>query len=241
MNSLEMPTTFHRYLLIHLGYANSVTGHLHAYVYGELEGSKGGNNVALLKIDCVQTNLVKVGQPPMTELNIIMDNCAGQIKNCMVICTAPYMIESGLFENVNLIFLIKGHTKNMYNRMFNLMKQNYSKRSVYTKTETCHVFGLSDNVTIVPAAGKFKDWDSEFNILYRHPKPGSVTRNHLFTFSYKDISDVLLTTKSAFNSTTTSTQKLLKMKKGLDIVDRQNYLASIQPRTIPNPGLSDIK
>ena len=96
-----------------------------------MEGSKGGNNVASLILDYVQTNLVKVGQPPMKELNIIIINCVRQNKNCMVIHTAPYMIESGLFENVNLIFLIKGHTKNMCNGMFNIMKQNYSKRNIY--------------------------------------------------------------------------------------------------------------
>ena len=224
-----------------VGVCNSVTGHLHAYVYDESEGSKGGNNVASLILDYVRTNLVKVGQPPMKELNIIMDNCVGQNKNRMVIRTAPYMIESGLFEIVNLIFLLIGHTKNMCNRMFNLMKQNYSKRNIYKKTETYRVLGLSNNVTIVPAAGKFKDWDSEFDKLYRRPKPGSVTRNHLFSFSYDDISDVLLTTKSSFNSTSTTTQKLLKMKKGWNIVDRQNYLANIQPNTITAPGPSDIK
>ena len=62
------------------GIYNSVTGHLHAYVYDESEGSKGGNNVALLTLDYIQTNLVKVGQPPMKKLNIIMDDCAGQKK-----------------------------------------------------------------------------------------------------------------------------------------------------------------
>ena len=180
-----------------------------------------------LIIDYVRTNLVKVGQPPMKELNIIMDNCAGQNKNRMVLHTAPYLIKSELFENVNLIFLIKGHTKNMCDCMYNLMKQNYSKRNTYTKTETYCVLGLSDNIMIVPATGKFKDWDSEFDQLYRQPKPGSVTRNHLFKFMYEDISGVLLTTNPAFNSTTTCTQKLLKMEKGWDVVDRQNYLASI--------------
>ena len=85
------------------------------------------------------------------------------------------------------------------------------------------MLGLSDKVTIVLAAGKFKDWDSKFDILYHRPKLGSMTRNHLFTFSCKDISDVLLTTKFTFNSTTITTQKLIKMKKGWDIVDRQNF------------------
>ena len=62
------------------------------------------------------------------------------------------------------------------------------------------------------AAGKFKDWDSEFDILYCRPKAGTVTRNHLLTFAYEDIVEVQLTTKLTFNSSTTSTQKLLKMK-----------------------------
>ena len=70
----------------------------YAYVYDESEGSKGGNNVALLILDYVQTNLVKVDQPQMKELNISMDNCVGQNKNRMVIRTAPYMIESGLLK-----------------------------------------------------------------------------------------------------------------------------------------------
>ena len=140
-----------------------------------------------------------------------MDNCAGQNKNRMVIRTAPYLIESGLFENVNLIFLIKNYTKNMCNYMFILMKQNYSKRNVYKKTETFRVLGLSDNVTILPAGRKFKDWDAEFDQLYCCSKAGSITRNHLFLFTYKNMSDVLLTTKIAFNSTTISSQKLLKM------------------------------
>ena len=62
------------------------------YVYDESEGIKGGHNDASLILDYVRTNLVKVGQPPMKELNIIMDNCAGQNKNRMIIPTAPYMI-----------------------------------------------------------------------------------------------------------------------------------------------------
>ena len=54
---------------------------------------------------------MKVVQPPMIELNIIIDKCAGQNKNCMVICTAPCMTDSGLFENVNLMFHQRSHQK----------------------------------------------------------------------------------------------------------------------------------
>ena len=125
------------------------------------------------------------------------------------------------------------HDENIFDMLLKAIK------NMYTKIETYRVLGLSENVMINLAAGKFNDWDSEFNKLYRWPKPGFETRNHLFTFTYKNISEVLFTTKPEFNSTTISTQKSLKMKKGWDIVDRQNYLVIIKPRTIPNPGLSD--
>ena len=96
----------------------------------------------------------------MKELNIIMDNCAGQNKNRMVIRSAEYMMEAGMFSKVNLIFLIKGHTQNMCNCMFNAMKQNYTRRNVYTKEETYRILDSEESVKVVPAGGKFKDWDS---------------------------------------------------------------------------------
>ena len=40
-------------------------------------------------------------------------------------------------------------------------------KNMYTKIETYRVLGLSENVMINLAAGKFNDWDSEFNKLYR--------------------------------------------------------------------------
>ena len=40
-------------LIYTFGIWNSVTGHLHAYIYNKSEGSKGGNNVVFLIIDCV--------------------------------------------------------------------------------------------------------------------------------------------------------------------------------------------
>ena len=61
----------------------------------------------------------KFNMGPMMELNIIMDNCAGQNKTRMVVRMAAYMLELKYFKNINLIFLVKGHTKNMRDRMFN--------------------------------------------------------------------------------------------------------------------------
>ena len=65
------------------------------------------------------------------ELNVIMDNCGGQNKNKTVIRLCSYLQELGWFQDVNMIFLVKGHTKNEADRHFNLMKQDWRKRDVY--------------------------------------------------------------------------------------------------------------
>ena len=223
------------------GVCNAINNELTAYVYDESEGAKGGNNVASLVIDYVKTNFVHDDKAPMKELNIIMDNCAGQNKNRMVIRTAAYIMEAGMFSKVNLIFLIKGHTKNMCDRMFNTMKRNYARRNVYTKEETYRILDLEDSVEVVPAGGKFMDWDSEFDQIYKRPKSGTISKNHYFSFEYYHIDDMLLTTKVSYNSNITSTQKLVKIKKGWSVIDRQNYLATMKPSPLKKPGLSDQK
>ena len=43
---------------------------------------------------------------------------------------------------------------------------------MYTKEETYRILNLEDTVTVVPAGGKFYDWDKEFYIIYKRPKSG---------------------------------------------------------------------
>ena len=48
----------------------------------------------------------------------------------------------------------------MCNCTSNTMKQNYTRRNVYTKEESNRILDLEESVKVVPAGGKFKDWDS---------------------------------------------------------------------------------
>ena len=68
----------------------------------------------------------------INKLNVIMDNCGGQNKNGTVLKMAAYFVERGCFNRVNLIFLVKGHTKNDCDRMFNRLKIRWLKSNVYT-------------------------------------------------------------------------------------------------------------
>ena len=109
--------------------------------------------------------------------------------------------------------------------MFNAMNQNYTRRNFYTKKEeTYSILDLEDSVKVVPAGGKFMDWDSEFDQIYKRQKSGTISKNHYFSFEYHHIDDMLLTTKVSYNSNITSTQKLIKIKKDWSIIDCQNYL-----------------
>ena len=69
-----------------------------------------------------------------------MENCGGQNKNRMVIICLLLIAEIGIFKETCLSFLVRGHTKNAYDHMFMLLKQNFHKRNIYTKKQ------LHDNI-----------------------------------------------------------------------------------------------
>ena len=60
---------------------------------------------------------------PGKELTIIMDNCAGQNKNRMVLRLANYLVKAGYFKKVYFVFYVMGYTKNACDRWFNMLKQ----------------------------------------------------------------------------------------------------------------------
>jgi hypothetical protein len=104
---------------------------LHAYAYSKEEGGKGGNNVASLIMKHLQDPGFFDGKK-WKGLIIGMDNCPGKNKNKFVLRLAPYLQEKEYFEEVNFIFLVIGHTKNVADCLFNTLKQLYRKRNVFT-------------------------------------------------------------------------------------------------------------
>ena len=87
--------------------------HLRCFYYKEGVSKKGGNNVASLLFKNAQLNGAFQQEHPLKCYNMIMDNCGGQNKNQMVIRYFLMMAEIQVYEVVNLIFLVRGHTKNV--------------------------------------------------------------------------------------------------------------------------------
>ena len=84
---------------------NSLKDHLHAYMYTEAEGEKGGNKVASLIMKYLLEQGLLDGSK-LYKLTIIMDNCSGQNKENHVLRLTPYLTMKKYFEKVCILFLV---------------------------------------------------------------------------------------------------------------------------------------
>ena len=110
-----------------------------------------------------------------------MDNCTGQNKNRMVIRFVLLMVELNYYEEVQLLFLVTGHTKNSADRLFNLLKQVYRKQNLFTMKQL--IDSLGTNPLVTPAAissDDLLDFDEYEDRIYRRLDAGSVKKNHVF-------------------------------------------------------------
>ena len=77
-----------------------------------------------------------------------MDNCGGQNKNQMVISLFVMMAKLGCYQIINLIFLVSGHTKKSYGRMFMLLKQRFHHKNVYAMKQLHENLNLNEDVEL---------------------------------------------------------------------------------------------
>ena len=69
---------------------------------------------------------------PLLEYDLVMDNCGGQNKNRMVIRLYLALTEIGFFKYSKLLFLVRRHTKNIWDRMFTFLKKTFHYSNIYT-------------------------------------------------------------------------------------------------------------
>ena len=185
-------------------------GKLSAHVYHEGVGKKGGNNVASLLVNEFQRLGIMRQECTGKELTIVMDNCAGQNKNRMVLRLANYLVEADFFEKVNFIFYVIGHTKNACDRWFNSLKKNYRRRNIYTFDYLVESMNTNHNITVtVTKESGFKNWDKFFDSIYKRFAPGSTHKTHIFS-ACKENKTTLCFRTDELPETQATTQELLK-------------------------------
>jgi hypothetical protein len=212
---------------------------LHAYGYGEEHGGKGGNNVASLLMKHLEDRGFLDGTTKRKCLNIVMDNCAGQNKNNYVLRLAPYLVEKGFFQEVRFIFLVVGHTKNVADRLFNILKRLYRRKNIFTMGMMSEAMKHELTIPYVVDWRVFKHWDKYLNRIYK-TKMSSVKKWQLFGSS----TELGLTSMSFKTSNVDDAemhQECLR-KHGISEEERNRILQE-QPTPLyaTQPGLREIK
>jgi hypothetical protein len=151
------------------------------YGYHEGEGAKGGNNVASLLMQGLKDLGWLIEDRCGGRLSITMGNCGGQNKNKMVLCLTTYLVEKQYFKTVKFTFSIRGHIKNVCNRLFNLLKIQYHKANVYTMDMLVEVLNKMDDIHFIHASDKyFYNYDKMLNSLYKNFRAGTIQKSHYF-------------------------------------------------------------
>lgn len=214
---------------------------MRAYVYDEGVGKKGGNNVAsLLYRDIHERGWIDKEKGPREELTVIMDNCAGQNKNKMVIRMFALLAETGAYKKINIAFLVAGHTKNVCDRLFNILKMTYRKTNVYTFEQLVGVLNTAQDVAPTPATkDDFKNWEALEDKIYKNIISGTVHKTHLFELTSCD-PGILVTKDTASPDSVLRRQDLRKNMKAEEratvVGDYEKHLEALEP-----PGIKPIK
>ncbi|KAJ0397493.1 hypothetical protein P43SY_009300 [Pythium insidiosum] len=136
------------------------------YIYTERKGGKGSNEVVSMLhkyIGCEPTHKV---------LTVYADNCGGQNKNNFVVKYLLLLAHTGLFEEVNYKFFIRGHTKNACDRGFGTMKKKLAREDCWTLAQLCEALGRAsistDTVSLEEVESPFFAYKDIFNELYKN-------------------------------------------------------------------------
>eukprot|EP00957_Ditylum_brightwellii_P201439 15325650-Ditylum_brightwellii.AAC.1 len=156
---------------------------MNAYLWREQDGGRGANNICSCLLNDFRNRgwMERLNCPHYGDLTIITDNCSGQNTNWHVVRLLMWLVEIGLFKRITLSFLVKGHTKNSCDRLFNLLKIDYHKRDVHTYNELhciVHTNGFINAARMEP--DEFYDFLAWQDLYYRTPKAGEFKRTHLF-------------------------------------------------------------
>ncbi len=99
---------------------------------------------------------------------------------------AAWLTQLGHFHQVNFIFLVVGHTQNVADCLFNLLKQDNRKQNLYTFDQLMEALSVSHTITVHPTMVKdFLDYGKLFDFFYRK-LTGQIQQNHIFSSGQGD-------------------------------------------------------
>ena len=211
---------------------------MHAYGYLEDKGGKGGNNVASLLIKGLHDlGWIHEGTTGK-HLSIILDNCGGQNKNNYVLRLALWLVERSYFHNVDIIFYIRGHTKNACDRLFSQLKKRYHRQQIFIMDQLVDVLNFSPNVHFQEVqAHDFFDYGEMLDYFYKKFPNGTIQNNHVFSVSSEHPTKMIVKTTDAADPV----EMDFRLATNVNDNNRAAALQNYELTPIPAPGLKEIK
>jgi len=135
---------------------------------------------------------------------------------------------------VTVVFLVKGHTKNPVDHLFNSLKREYRKQNIQTLDALLPILNKSNDVIATAVVPRdVHDWNGMLKKLYSDFP--AVLKYHLFKSD--DIEEISMQVGPE------STAKIanLRFLKGESVEDRADRLQNLFPTPLNPPGLKEIK
>ncbi|EJK57849.1 hypothetical protein THAOC_22069 [Thalassiosira oceanica] len=230
------------------GICNNGKKFMNVYIWGEESANRGADNI----VSCLFWDLVRDGiinGKKVKKIVFIADNCPGQNKNYCVIHFCSWLIEAGWADEVELLFLIKGHTKNECDVKFNILKKGTRGRNIFTQKGLDAAFtrGNEEHIDLkrVPS-DRWRGFTSGLHKLYRQPKAGNLLQNHNFVFGGEDNVNKTSYTRQLYQGSIKVPFDLhttARMTRHMAGEMRANYVTGLYDSLdiLPPPGLSSIK
>jgi hypothetical protein len=169
----------------------------------------------------------------------VMDNCAGQNKNNYILRLAPYIAEKGYFQEVHFIFLVVGHTKNVADRLFNILKKLYQNQNIFTMGMMMKVMSHELTIPYLVDWRVFKNWDKFLNWLYK-AKMLSVQKWQMFSSS-TDLGLTMMPFKSSNLQGAKMEEEGLRKHRVTNVNQSSILMQQPTPLYSMKPGLQEIK
>ena len=129
----------------------------------------------------------------------------------------------------------RGHTKNVCDRMFNLLKIRYRKADVFSMSQLVDVLNASDTITfnhVGPAV--FFEYCEMLDCFYKNFASGTVQKNHIFVVNY--LMPTTMLSKPFDNEEPSVAYNHL-----IHNANRISRMKQYQLKQLQAPGMRDIK
>jgi hypothetical protein len=146
-------------------------------------------------------------------------------------------VKRGVATTARAIFLVRGHTKNDCDRLFNTMKKEYRKTNCFTPPQDLTDSMHHDKVKpiAVDPDNTFHDWDKLENAYLKVPT--MINTKHIFTVDINRNNGNSMWLQESRDAIETEQVLVLPLYHNKD----STFWKELQPQVIPPIGIQDIK